>query len=185
MSLILNRNKIPALITLVTLIVACFISDFALAQTGGTFDLSHSVIATGGGRSTGDLNGRTLQIDGTTGQSIAGTESIISGGGSSTFAIRGGFWIVAPIAPTAAAVSVSGRVTSATGLPIARARVSIMAPDGTVRVGISNPFGFFRIDGVEVGRTYIVNVHAKGARFVPAAINIDDQITDLNLIALP
>ncbi len=54
------------------------------AQTGGTFDLSHNVIAAGGGSVS---TGGTFTIDGTIGQSLAGTQS--TGG---TFNLRGGFW---------------------------------------------------------------------------------------------
>ena len=43
-----------------------------LPQTGGTFDLSHSVIATGGGSNS---TGGQFQVDGTAGQGFAGTVS--------------------------------------------------------------------------------------------------------------
>ncbi|MFN0279083.1 MAG: dockerin type I repeat-containing protein [Pyrinomonadaceae bacterium] len=54
------------------------------SQTGGTFDLSHSVIATGGGSNSA---GGQFQVDGTAGQGVAGTSST-----ASVFDLHGGFW---------------------------------------------------------------------------------------------
>src|SRR5205814_8754831 len=53
------------------------------AQSGGTFNITRSVIAGGGGRATGG----TFTMDGTIGQSLAGTTS--TGG---TFNLQSGFW---------------------------------------------------------------------------------------------
>ena len=54
-----------------------------LPQSGGTFTITKSVIAGGGGRTTGG----TFTLDGTIGQSVAGTNS--TGG---TFSLISGFW---------------------------------------------------------------------------------------------
>lgn len=70
------------------------------AQTGGTFDLSHSVIATGGGSNS---NGGTFQVDGTAGQGAAGVAS-----NGATFDLHGGFWFQNQ---TAAAPQITGIVT--------------------------------------------------------------------------
>src|SRR5438309_6053612 len=55
----------------------------SLAQSGGTFTITKSVIATGGGSASGG----TFSMDGTIGQSLAGTTS--AGG---TFSLQSGFW---------------------------------------------------------------------------------------------
>ena len=44
----------------------------ALAQSGGTFTITQSVIANGGGQ---DSMGGTFKVDGTVGQHVAGTSS--------------------------------------------------------------------------------------------------------------
>jgi len=54
------------------------------AQTGGTFDLSHSVVAGGGGSNSA---GGTFQVDGTAGQGVAGIAS-----NGAAFELHGGFW---------------------------------------------------------------------------------------------
>ena len=53
------------------------------------FDISQSVIAGGGGTSSGTLNGMTIKVDGTIGQLAAGTNSTSSNG---QFSVTGGFW---------------------------------------------------------------------------------------------
>ncbi|MGH9948332.1 MAG: hypothetical protein ACRD6X_14210, partial [Pyrinomonadaceae bacterium] len=62
-----------------------FVSEalFTAAQSGGDFVVSKSVIAGGGGRTAGG----TFTVDGTVGQSLAGTTST---GGS--FNLQSGFW---------------------------------------------------------------------------------------------
>lgn len=70
------------------------------AQTGGTFDLSHSVIATGGGSNS---TGGQFQIGGTAGQGFAGTAST-----TSPFDVHGGFWFQNQ---STAAPQITGTVT--------------------------------------------------------------------------
>jgi hypothetical protein len=93
--------KIQFGLTLVTVVFLSF-DQPSNAQTGGSFDLSHNVIAGGGGSNS---TGGTFVIDGTIGQPQAGT---VSGGGN--FELRGGFWAYIAPAATAARVSVTGRV---------------------------------------------------------------------------
>jgi hypothetical protein len=75
-------KKLVALIT--TLIL---LGNMVMGQSGGTFNIEKSVIAGGGG----DSSGGTFQMSGTIGQSLAGTTS---GGG--TFTLASGFWTTAP-----------------------------------------------------------------------------------------
>ncbi len=62
----------------------CITAVEIAAQTGGTFELSRSVIATGGGSNS---SGGTFQVDGTAGQGFAGSTSNAGG-----FDLHGGFW---------------------------------------------------------------------------------------------
>lgn len=55
----------------------------AFSQSGGLFEITKSVIAGGGGNSAGGV----FNLDGTTGQCVAGTTS--TGG---AFTLAGGFW---------------------------------------------------------------------------------------------
>jgi hypothetical protein len=66
--------------------VFVFIStiSFVSAQTGGNYQITQSVIASGGGQNS---TGGNFSLDGTIGQPIAGTVST-----GSSFSVSGGFW---------------------------------------------------------------------------------------------
>lgn len=149
------------------------------AQTDGTYDLRHSVIAGGGGSSTS--TGGVYNVSGTLGQAAAGTSS--NGG---TFDLHGGFWFQT-LAPTAAAVSIAGRVTSADGRGIRNLRLTLTAPDGAIRRATTSTFGYYAFDGVEVGRTYILEITAKRYTFSnPTRVfMLQDALTDIDFVALP
>jgi hypothetical protein len=132
------------------LFTAIVLFNFAAAsQTGGTFDLSHNVIAGGGSTSTGGQ----FRLDGTIGQNIAGR---VSGGGN--YLLRGGFWAFEQLGPTAAMVSISGSVRQPNGAGIRSALVTLISPDGTSRIISTGSFGLFQFDDVEVGNTYVISV---------------------------
>lgn len=151
------------------------------AQAGDGFDLTHSVIASGGASSAGST---TFRVEGTVGQNVAGTTSTGINGAGTQFRLRGGFWAFERVAPTAATVSVGGRVLSAAGLPLNKVGVFLTGSDGVMRVELSNPFGYYRFDGIEVGQTYVIMARAKGYQFVPQTVAVYDELTDLDLISL-
>ena len=139
-------------------------SQAATAQTGGNLDLSHSVIVGGGdSRST---NG-PLTIDGTIGQPQAGT---VSTGG--TFDLRGGFWAYQTLLPTAAPVSIAGRVVG-TGIQMTRVRIVLVELDnGLVRGARPNPFGYYHFDDLHVG-AYLIRAQSANYRFTPSEIFVN------------
>ena len=89
--------------------------------------------------------------------------------------------------PSAAAVPVSGRVTTADGSGIARAAVSITDANGVTRTVKTGSFGYFRLDEVESGGTYILSVVHKRYQFETPSrvITLSDEITVADFIALP
>ncbi len=89
--------KIQRLGAMTRIAVIFLLSSLASAQSGGTFLIEKSVIAGGGGSTAGG----TFALDGTIGQSLAGTNS--SGG---VFSVDSGFW-----ASLAAPATISGTVT--------------------------------------------------------------------------
>lgn len=156
-----------------------FVVGAALAVTGqvaqgGTYTLEQSVIAGGG-----DSVGGTYSVTGTPGQPSAGTLST-----TGAFGVRGGFWQGA-LFPTAASVTIRGQVLSAQGRAVSRAIVMFTDGSGVGRSCISNPFGYYTIDGVEVGQTYIVTVEAKNFLFAPRAVMVEDSLSGFDLIMLP
>ncbi|HSK74170.1 MAG TPA: LamG-like jellyroll fold domain-containing protein, partial [Pyrinomonadaceae bacterium] len=90
------------------------------------------------------------------------------------------------LSPTAATVSVSGRVL-AKGRGIAGARISIANSAGDVKTTTTNSFGYFRLNGIQAGETYIFEVKDKRYRFAnnPRILFIGEDFADLNFTALP
>jgi hypothetical protein len=89
------------------------------------------------------------------------------------------------LSPTAAIVGVGGRVTTANGRPISKARVSVVLPSGESRFTYTNPFGYYRFDDIEVGQAYVFQVSSKANQFSNPSqlITVNDNIEDLNFTA--
>jgi hypothetical protein len=145
------------------------------AQTGGTFQLEQTVIAAGGGRNSGG----SFALDATVGQTLAGGVSQ-----GVRFSVQNGFWTF-NIAPTAALVSIGGRVITADGRGIRNARVLLTAPDGTARLAATGAFGYYRFGDVAVGETYVLTVFSK--RFVfdnpTLIVSVMDELRNLDFVA--
>lgn len=161
------------------LLVLAIVTINAASQPA-SYDLSRNVIASGGNNSAGTVNASNYSVEGTIGQSLAGTTSV----SSPQFAVRAGFWAFEDLAPTAAGVSVSGRVTTAAGMPISGVRVSLTGTD-SARVALTNPFGYYRFDEIEVGHTYLIEAIAKRFEFIPRTVSVSDELLDVDLVALP
>lgn len=84
------------------------------------------------------------------------------------------------LAPTAASVQVSGRVTVEDGRGLVNAIVIMTDPNGTTRLVRTSSFGYYRFDGVEAGGTYVVSVSSKRYRFMPRAVTVVAELTDLD-----
>lgn len=97
------------------------------------------------------------------------------------------FIVAESLAPTAANVSVSGRVVSAFGSGIGKVRVSLTDSSGETRTVVTSTFGYFRFDEVQAGQTYIVGVRSKRYQFAEPdqVISVNDEIGDLVFTALP
>ena len=95
-------------------------------------------------------------------------------------------WTLASFAPTAARVSVGGRVTAAHGRAIAQVLVKITDTNGNVRTTTTNSFGFYRFGDVPAGNTYIIEARHKRYKFSnPAQVRtiLADQ-ADINFSTL-
>lgn len=87
-------------------------------------------------------------------------------------------------APDAASTSVSGQVLSDMGSGISKARVTIINQNGEWQTALTNQFGYYRFDEVEVGETYIFTVHAKGYQFSQSSQvhTIVGETEDINFV---
>lgn len=166
-----NRIQISAAMLAISLLA----NAIAIAQTGGGFEITQSVIATGGGTSS-DAGG-VFSIEGTIGQHTAATAPF-----TGTRLTGVGFWTPVAFTPTAANVAVSGRVLTTDGRGVRGVYVTLSGGDIIrPRTAISGTFGGFSFANVEVGHTYIVSVQSKRYGFpMPAQIiSVQDNIADL------
>jgi hypothetical protein len=89
------------------------------------------------------------------------------------------------LTPTAAMVTVSGRVTDANGTALRGARVILDDGTGHRLTALTNAFGYYRFDSVQSGSTFLVSASSRGYTFTPRVVTVNDAIGDLDLTALP
>ncbi len=88
------------------------------------------------------------------------------------------------IAPTAAGVTISGRVTTTTGQGLRNATVTITDANGNRRTTTTGSFGIYTFTNVEPGETYVIAIQARRYRFASRVINVTDSLTDVNFVGL-
>lgn len=84
---------------------------------------------------------------------------------------------------TSASASISGRVFAENNA-VGRAVVSVLASNGTIYNTKTNSFGYFRIEGLPTGATYILNVTHRSYQFSPQVIALNEDVTDLSISAI-
>ncbi len=117
--------------------------------------------------------GMTIQPDG----KIVVVGSDLTGSNTNFFAAR-----FTALEPTAAPVSVSGRVLSSSGRGVSGATVYLLDQEGNSRQTAANPFGYYRFEGVQVSKTYVINVFSKRYSFGQQVVSVNEEIVDLNFI---
>ena len=118
-------------------------------------------------------------MSGTAGQHVVGTNP-----GGAPFVVQNGFWHP-DLAPTAAGVSVSGRVTTPNGNGLRNAIITLTDSTGNVRTARTGTFGYYRFDDIEAGQTVVINVTSKRFHFTPRVISVTDELTGVDFTALP
>lgn len=169
-------KNLAAFIVVLTILLSCHTAN-AQISGGGNFTLEQAVIAAGGGASAGG----SFSVEGTSGQAAAGMRpSAVS------LQLQNGFWTAAPLAPTAAAVQISGRVMTANGNGIRNVLVTLTDVNGITRTAISSSFGHYSFANITAGQTFIISVTAKRFNFTQPTqvVVVNDEIDNLNFIAL-
>lgn len=146
----INRNII--LIGLVTMLIVTVTDVGAQVATGGSFTISQSVVASGAAASSGG----TYLIEGSTGQHTAG--GFLQ---NAQFSLYSGFWSAIPLGPTAAPVSISGRVRTAGGVGIQNVLLRLTNSSGESWNVRSSSFGYYRFDDLAAGQTYILSLTSR------------------------
>lgn len=85
-------------------------------------------------------------------------------------------------APTAAEVTVAGRVTNGKR-GIGSAKVYLTDQNGETKTIQTNSLGYYQFRDVGVGKTYIVNILSKRYLFSPQVITVNEEIAELNFNA--
>ena len=132
------------------LIFIIFCALLYTAVHAQTYELTQTVVA-GGGNS--GATGGIYSLDSTTGQTAAGNTIR-----QTPYGLTVGFWNFDALSPTAASVTIGGRVTDASLKGIFNSRVSLTNINGETRHATTNRFGYYRFEDVEVGETYIVEI---------------------------
>ncbi len=92
-----------------------------------------------------------------------------------------------PFAPTAAKVTIGGRVLTAGGQAVRNAVLTLTNRNGEIRSARTNTFGFYHFTDIHSGETYILGVTTK--RYVfdspTRVLNLVDELTGVDFVALP
>jgi len=96
------------------------------------------------------------------------------------------FILASSAVPTAANVSVSGRIRTKNDAGIGNARVMLTSSDGETRTTLSNSFGFYRFAEVPGGETYTVSVASKRYSFnqQTVVVSVSEEIANLDFIGV-
>ena len=89
-------------------------------------------------------------------------------------------------APTSANVSVSGRAANESGMGIRGALITLTDSEGNQRFAYTSSFGYFSIDEVAAGRSYVISISGSKRQFEPSsyAITAVDEINDIVFTAV-
>ena len=87
------------------------------------------------------------------------------------------------LTPTAAGVSLSGRILTSNGSGLRNAIISLTDSQGTSRNITTGAFGYYRFDEVAVGETYVISVASKRFSFASRIVNVVDELNDLDFVA--
>ncbi len=91
--------------------------------------------------------------------------------------------IEVPLAPTAAEVSISGRVLDENNRGLGRVSVILTESDGTVHTSSTNPFGYYNFQNITAGETIIITAVHKLYAFSPQVIFVDDDMNNVDILS--
>lgn len=106
--------------------------------------------------------------------------SIISGQQSFGSSSNGAVYVHA----TAPMIGISGRVFSASGLPLRNVTVSIFDSQNVRQRATTSSFGLYSFDGVRTGETYILSVSSKRYRFASKILQFTSSVTNLDFTGI-
>jgi len=81
--------------------------------------------------------------------------------------------------------SVAGRVSTSDGRPLKGAWVTVTASGGDTYAALTNNFGKYLISGITLGSGYTVAASAKGYTFTPQMMDVNGNLTGVDMVAEP
>lgn len=140
---------------------------------GATVEIPSGTVAPGGVTFSGTMNGGA-PFSGTFVNNIGLGYSTLDGYGF----INGQEAVTRP--PTAAGVTISGRVFIPGGRGLRGAVVAITNESGATSQVLTNGFGLFSFTDIEPGHTYIITVRSRRFEYSPQVILINDSVADVD-----
>ncbi len=95
-------------------------------------------------------------------------------------------WSLGTLAPTSASVLIGGRVLTESGRGVSNARITLIDSNGNARIALTNPFGYYRFNDINVGENYVLSVASKSYEFANPSqvVFITESLADINFRAL-
>ncbi|MCO6512097.1 MAG: carboxypeptidase regulatory-like domain-containing protein [Aridibacter famidurans] len=93
--------------------------------------------------------------------------------------------VLAPAGAVTVSYTIGGRVTDSGGRPIKFAYVILLDSGGEIGWAVSNNLGYYQITGVAPGTGYTIGAKAKNYSFNDFEIDVNDNVTGVNLVANP
>ena len=86
------------------------------------------------------------------------------------------------LGPTAAGVTISGRVLTSRNRGITGAVVQLTDQTGNTQTARTNAFGYYTFNDVEAGQSIVMTAVSKRYKFTPQVINLTENLTGINFI---
>ena len=68
---------------------------------------------------------------------------------------------------------------------LANAFVYLTDENGNAQISRTNPFGYYRFEGVQAGQTVTMTIVSKRVQFAPQVINLNEEVSQLNFVSEP
>jgi hypothetical protein len=97
-------------------------------------------------------------------------------------------WGVGVLFPTSAGVSISGRVLTADGRGVQNAMITVGGNGLPQQIAVvTGPFGYYTVNNLEAGQTYVVTVNSKRFQFANPSriISLVDNLGGFDFVASP
>ncbi len=86
--------------------------------------------------------------------------------------------------PSAASVSVSGKVLTADERGLSNAIVSLTDENGITRTMRTSSFGYYCFEEIEAGQTVVINVRSKQLQFAPRVLTVNEDLADVDFLPI-